>query len=213
MGESSTTARGVIGRARDFVTGRPTSQKVGGGVAAALLATAPFGGLSRVPEPAPDPIRLGEPIEIGPYRVTIDQVVELPDLEPAVRPGPDQRVIVLDATVKNTSDRPDYAVLLLDQLSISGGGTVTDDNKDGASDDPTAVVVADATRVSVVNPGVEYRLALTFVTEGPWDGDTVTVRANRLEFVAEDPLTLDNDTWRDRGGTPYEGALALKRRS
>jgi hypothetical protein len=74
-------------------------------------------------------------------------------------------------------------------------------------------VVADATRVSVVNPGVEYRLALTFVTEGPWDGDTVTVRANRLEFVAEDPLTLDNDTWRDRGGTPYEGALALKRRS
>ena len=35
MGENVTAGRGVLGRARGFVKGRPASQKVGGGVAAA----------------------------------------------------------------------------------------------------------------------------------------------------------------------------------
>lgn len=207
MGEDTGGRRGVLRRATTFVKGRPTTQKVGGGVAAALLASAPFGGLSAVPDQGgPGQVRLDEAIQVGPFRVVIDQVVELPDLEPAVRPEPGQRVLVLDATVTNTTDRPDYGTLLHGQLSLSGGGVRMEDR-------PTLVVVDDSTTVSTFNPGVEYRLAIAYTTDGPWQGDSVTLTVDRLEFVVEDRLTLDDNAWRPRDGVQWQGTLPVVRKS
>ncbi|WP_404385633.1 hypothetical protein LL946_05630 [Knoellia locipacati] len=205
MGEITTARRGVLGRARGFVAGRPTSQKVGGGVAAALLASAPFGGLAGVPEPGPEPITAGTAMMVGPYEVVIDQVVELPDLAPAVEPEPSERVIVLDARVTLTGDRPEYAVTLTKNVSVSGGGVEV-------VEAPGLYFVEDSTRMSSFNPGLTYRLALTFTTSGPWQGDEVTVRTNLVEFREEDKQTLDPNAWVARDEIQGEGSLPLVRR-
>lgn len=205
MGENTTARRRVLGRARGFVAGRPASQKVGGGLAAALLASAPFGGLAAMPEPGPAPIIAGRTIVVGPYEVVIDQVVELPDLEPAVRPEPSQRVIVLDTRVRLTGDRPEYAGTLTDNISVSGGGVKV-------APKPGLYFVEDSTSMLTFNPGLTYRLALTYTTSGPWRGDEVAVRTNLVEFREEDRLTLDPNAWVARDEIDAQGTLPLERR-
>lgn len=195
----------MLGRARGFVTGRPTSQKVGGGVAAALLASAPFGGLAGTPEPGPEPIVAGKAIMVGPYEVVVDKVVELPDLKPAVSPLPSQRVVVLDTRVTLTGDRPEYGVTLSNNIAVSGGGVKI-------VEAPNLYFVEDATRMSNFNPGLTYRLALAYVTSGPWQGDSVTVKANLVEFREEDKQTLDPDAWVARDEVQWQGSLPLVRR-
>ncbi|MFC7485969.1 hypothetical protein ACOCJ7_05525 [Knoellia sp. CPCC 206453] len=201
MGENT----GVLRRAGSFVRGRPTTQKVGGGVAAALLASTPFGGLSGPPEPPPDGLRLGTPIMVGPFEVVIDKAVELPDLAPAVEPKAPQRVMVLDSHVTLKGDRPELTTTLTSNLRISGGGVKTQK--------PDLYFVDDATRLTGMNPDVTYRLAITFTTTGPWVGDTVTVKSNLVEFVHEDPLTLDSDAWKSRDEIASQGTLPVVRKS
>lgn len=205
MGGNATVGRGVLRRARTYVSGRPTTQKAGAGVAAALLASAPFGGLSGVPEPPPETVRLDQPIMVGPYEVVIDQVVELPDLAPAVTPTASQRVIVLDALVTLTGDRPEYAVTLTDNVKVSGGGVKVEPK-------PGLYFVDDSTRMSSFNPGLTYRLALTYTTSGPWQGDSVTVTTNLVEFREEDRQTLDPNAWVGRDELSGQGSVPLVRR-
>lgn len=197
---------GVLGRARSFVSGRPTSQKVGATGAAALLATAPFGGLSSTPEPPPQQLILGQPMTVGPFLVDIDQIIELPDLAPAVTPEPDERLIIIDADVTLTGDRPEYAVTLTQNLDITGGGVKL-------TKTPNLYVVEDSTTMSKwFNPGVTYRLAITFVASGPWQGDTATVKANLVEYREEDRQTLNPDAWVGRDEIAWQGTLPVVRR-
>jgi hypothetical protein len=205
MGESTGVCRGVLGRAGGFVRSRPTSQKVGGGVAAVLLASAPFGGLAGPITPGPETITQGRAILVGPYKVVIDKAVELPDHEPAVSPAPSERVVVLDTHVTLTGDRPEYAVTLTKNVSVSGGGVEVVNG-------PDLYFVEDATRMSSFNPGITYRLALTFTTSGPWQGDTITVSSALVEFREEDSATLDPNAWVSRGTVQAEGTLPLVRR-
>lgn len=205
MGAHRTAKSGVLGRASSFVRGRPTTQKVGGGVAAALLASAPFGGLSSTPELTTATLGLDAPFRVGPYEVVIDKAVELPDLAPAINPEDGQRVIVLDARVTNTTDRPDNFTTLTNHISVSGGNVKLEER-------PQLVFVDDGTRISILNPGVGYRVAISFVMSGPWTGDTVTVQADHLEFIDEDVLTLDPMTWRERRGAEPQGVLPLERK-
>ena len=131
---------------------------------------------------------LGQPMTVGPFEVAIDKVVELPDLAPAITPEPTQRVVVVDAVVTLTGDRPEYAVTLTNNLRVTGGGVKTTER-------PSLYVVDDATRMSVFNPGVSYRLAIAFVTDGPWQGETATVSANQVVFREEDRGTLNPNAW------------------
>ena len=206
MGAEAGLGRGVLRRARTYVSGRPTTQKAGAGVAAALLASAPFGGLSAVPEPPPETLRLGQPILVGPYEVVLDQVVELPDLAPAVTPEPSQRVLVLDAHVRLTGDRPEYAVTLTDHVTVAGGGVTVVGR-------PGLWFVEDSSPMSSFNPGLTYRLALAFTTSGPWQGDVVTVTTDLVEFREEDRQTLDPDAWVGRDEVEWQGSLPLVRRA
>ena len=205
MGGDATVGGGVLRRARTYVSGRPMTQKAGAGVAAALLASAPFGGLSGVPEPPPETVRLDRPIMVGPFEVVIDQVVELPDLSPAVTPAALQRVIVLDALVTLTGDRPEYAGIVTNNVQVSGGGVEVEPK-------PGLYFVDDATRMSSFNPGLTYRLALTYTTSGPWQGDSVTVTTNLVEFREEDRQTLDPNAWVGRDELQGQGSVPLVRR-
>lgn len=205
MGENTGGRRGVLRRATSFVRGRPTTQKLGGGVAAALLASAPFGGLSEIPQPPPEPLVLDQQVMVGPYDVVIDKIVEIPDLAPAIRPTPPKRLIVLDADVTLTGDRPEYAATLTHHLRVTGGGVEV-------AKRPDLYSVEDASRLSAFNPGITYRVAIAFTTSGAWQGETATVAVERMEFRVEDKQTLDPNAWVGLGETAYEATLPVVRR-
>jgi len=200
------SVRAVLSRARTFAAARPAKQKAGAAAAGVLLASAPFGGLAAAPEPPPQQLLLGQPMTVGPFEVAIDKVVELPDLAPAITPAPTQRVVVVDAVVTLTGDRPEYAVTLTNNLRVTGGGVKTTER-------PSLYVVDDATAMSVFNPGVSYRLAIAFVTDGPWQGETATVRANQVVFREEDRGTLNPNAWVGLDEIQWQGSLPLERRS
>lgn len=87
-----------------------TMQRVGAGVAAALVAVTPFGAWSKV-EAQADPVVAGTAIEVGPFDVTVVRAVKTGDLG-YLTPAPGNHMLALVVDVTNTSDVPEYSSTL-----------------------------------------------------------------------------------------------------
>ncbi|GAA2217999.1 hypothetical protein GCM10010413_03260 [Promicromonospora sukumoe] len=87
-----------------------TMQRVGAGVAAALVAVTPFGAWSKV-EAQADPVVAGTAIEVGPFDVTVVRVVKTGDLG-YLTPAPGNHMLAVVADVTNTGDEPQYSSTL-----------------------------------------------------------------------------------------------------
>lgn len=87
-----------------------TMQRVGAGVAAALVAVTPFGAWSKV-EAQADPVVAGTAIEVGPFDVTVVRAVKTGDLG-YLTPAPGNHMLAVVADVTNTSDVPEYSSTL-----------------------------------------------------------------------------------------------------
>lgn len=87
-----------------------TMQRVGAGVAAALVAVTPFGAWSKV-EAQADPVVAGTAIEVGPFDLTVVRAVKTGDLG-YLTPAPGNHMLALVVDVTNTSDVPEYSSLL-----------------------------------------------------------------------------------------------------
>ena len=106
---------------------------------------------------------------------------------------------MLDTHVTLTGDRPEYAVTLTKNVTVSGGGVEVVDT-------PQLYFVEDSTRMSSFNPGLTYRLALTFTTSGRGRATTATVSTNLVEFREEDKQTLDPNAWVGRDEIQGQGS-------
>ena len=87
-----------------------TMQRVGAGVAAALVDVTPFGAWSKV-EAQADPVVAGTAIEVGPFDVTVVRAVKTGDLG-YLTPAPGNHMLAVVADVTNTSDVPEYSSTL-----------------------------------------------------------------------------------------------------
>ncbi|MFE7509349.1 hypothetical protein [Promicromonospora sp. NPDC057488] len=87
-----------------------TVQRVGAGVAAALVALTPFGAWSKV-EAQADPVVAGTAIEVGPFDLTVVRTVKTGDLG-YLTPAPGNHMLAVVADVTNTSDVPEYSSTL-----------------------------------------------------------------------------------------------------
>lgn len=87
-----------------------TMQRVGAGVAAALVAVTPFGAWSKV-EAQADPVVAGAAIEVGPFDLTVVRAVKTGDLG-YLTPAPGNHMLALVVDVTNTSDVPEYSSTL-----------------------------------------------------------------------------------------------------
>lgn len=87
-----------------------TMQRVGAGVAAALVAVTPFGAWGKV-EAQADPVVAGTAIEVGPFDVTVVRAVKTGDLG-YLTPAPGNHMLAVVADVTNTSDVPEYSSTL-----------------------------------------------------------------------------------------------------
>jgi hypothetical protein len=204
MAESRATrvGRGVTG-ARGLVRRSSPKQRAGAGVAALLLVTAPFGGLSAAASPSPTKVRAGHTVDVGPYELTIRKIVTVKDLAPDVTPEKDQdRLIALVGTVRNPGTRPEYAVTLTQAVRLRGAGVVS--SQDGGLR-PELISYEDGQSISTFNPGLTYQVALVLEQDDDWVRQQVRVDVERLDFVHDDPLTLDADFWLETGKVAASG--------
>jgi hypothetical protein len=131
-----------------------TTQRVGAGVVAALVAISPFGAWSEV-EAQADPLTAGTPVEVGPFEVTVVRAATADELGHLV-PQPGNRMLAVVADVTNTGDVPEYGVTLssavpaprdagivpeepltglgADSATDGGAGAATDEEVDPSAD-------------------------------------------------------------------------------
>lgn len=184
-----------VSRARALARRTSGRQRVGAGVAAALLVTAPFGGLKAAEAPEADRLVAGKSFEVGPYDVTIRNVVTVGDLAPSIEPEQaGGRLLALRATVTNPGDRPEFAVLVTRAFTVEGAGLVA---PQGGESPAQLVSVEDGQSISVINPGLTYDVAIVFEQEQGWAEQPVTVAVDGYEFQEQDALTLDPQSWLD----------------
>jgi hypothetical protein len=120
MSEARGVRRYATG-ARSFADRISGKQRLGIGAAFALLVTAPFGGLQ--PAPAPDRVVAKQELTVGPFRVVVDHVSTVSDLEPSLTPEKKgNRLIAVVGTARKPGTRPEYAVLLTRALSLAHAG-------------------------------------------------------------------------------------------
>jgi hypothetical protein len=182
-----------VSRTRALVRRTNGRQRLGAGVAAVLLVTAPFGGLRAAAAPGPAKLSHGKVFAVGPFDVTVRKVVTVADLAPSIRPEQKgDRLLVLVGTVRNPGKRPEYAALVTQAFSVRGGEVRTP--KHGG---PTArlVSVTDGEDISTINPGLTYAVAIVLEQEAGWTGRRVTVDVEGYDYLEEDPLTLDPQSW------------------
>ncbi|MET1000009.1 MAG: hypothetical protein ABWX73_14945 [Marmoricola sp.] len=207
--EAGESRRG-ISRARALVRRTNGRQRLGAGVAAALLVTAPFGGLEAAEAPGPAPLVPGKSFEVGPYDVTIRKAVTVADLAPSIKPEQEGgRLLVLVGTVTNPGDRPEFATLLTNAFTLKGGDVVV---PDGGRSAGRLVSVEDGQGISTINPGLTYDVAIVFEQEPGWTEQPVTVEVDGYEYLEEDPLTLDPKSWLDTDEVVRSGRFDVETR-
>ncbi|MFD2797204.1 hypothetical protein ACFS27_26840 [Promicromonospora vindobonensis] len=112
-----------------------TTQRVGAGVVAALVAISPFGAWSEV-EAQADPLTAGTPVEVGPFEVTVVRAATADELGHLV-PQPGNRMLAVVADVTNTGDVPEYGVTLSSAVPApQGAGIVPEEPLTGLGADP-----------------------------------------------------------------------------
>ena len=188
--------RGIRGRAasvRTLARGTTGRQRLGAGVVAALLLTAPFGGLKAAEQPGPTGIEAGKSFEIGPYEVSLDRVVTVSDLAPQITPEQEgNRLIAVIGTVRNPGVRPEYPLLLTRAIALRDAGVV---EASGGRPDSQVVSMEDGEPLGEINPGLTYDVAFVFEQEQGWERRPVQVETLGYSYLEEDPLTLDDESW------------------
>lgn len=218
-----------------------TTQRVGAGVVAALVAISPFGAWSKA-EAQADPLAVGTPVEVGPFEVTVEKAATADKLGHLV-PQPGNHMLAVVAHVTNTGDVPEYPVTLGGAVPAPEDvGIVPEEPLDGLGTDaaaespapdagtgadttpsaspspgeaeepelpaPTIVNIKDGTSLSILNPGVTYRVALIWEQSSTWSGEAVPIDMLELEWIEESALSLDNGYWLP-GETAYHGQIPV----
>lgn len=96
-----------------------TVQRVGVGVAGALVALTPFGAWSEAQAQA-DPLIPGTAVEVGPFELTVEKAAVADELGWLV-PEPGNHMLAVVVNVTNTGDVPEYSTTLADAVPAPRG--------------------------------------------------------------------------------------------
>jgi hypothetical protein len=186
---------GSRGRVRAFLGGRSTTQRIGVVAVLAVLATAPFGGLSKT-DAGVAKIAIGTRYDIGPFYLTIDKVETLPDLKPFVRVGKGHQLLVIALTVVNHTDRTEDMSLVTEVLG--GDHTAGTPWPNETTVRARLYDVADGSPVDFenVNPGATYQVAAVILQDAGADTSRLTLSLLGCDYQQEDILsTLSPNSW------------------
>ena len=186
------------GRVKEYVAGRPGVQRLGAVAAVLVLLTAPFGGFESASERDTVALELDQPLDLGPFVVTIESVKQLTTLPPVLPEAePDARLLVIRVEATNHTDRAEYAELVRDAFSGTGTRALPWEDSDVPAlrlFDVNDAVELPATEF--VNPGQTYEWALVLRQRTDVDLDAVELVVTGYHFEEEDTVTtLDENRW------------------
>lgn len=204
-------ARHARPRAGTSLSPAQRSAAAGAVVALALIPTGAYG---QAADPQPEPLVAGETVQVGPFEVTIRQVTLIPELGYLVQPEGGNRVLAVVADVTNTSDLPEVGATLTDALPAPTDGgvaaTATTRVDEEGSPLPSLVRAVDGTDPSPFSPGLTHRVVLAWEQEAGWDGSTVTLEIDGVEWIEKGALRLDNGFWLETGGVAHSGVFPVE---
>ena len=159
-------------------------------VVALVLLTVALGGFRRVEAPGAATMVLGEPFDLGPYRLTVTGAEVVP------HPFDDSvRQLRVAADVETTGDTFVTPTQLVQAVRApTDAGLVP--GEDGSLPDAELQLAADDSFLDVLNPGLTYDVVLAWDQSSGWAGDAVTLELTGFEWVEEDRATLQDRRWR-----------------
>jgi hypothetical protein len=201
VSEARGGVRGLAARAGSRLTPKHWTAA---GAAALLLVTAPFGGLRTASEPGAGVVREGKEIRVGPFDLTIRKIATASDLAPGASPETKgDRLLAIVGTLHNPGTRPEYAGTLTGALRLRDAGVVP-------TVKPQLLSYDDAQPIPRINPGLTYHVVVVLEQSAGWQQQKVRLDVERLDFVHEDPLTLDADFWLETGKTARTGRFDVE---
>ena len=72
------------------------------------------------------------------------------------------------------------------------------------------VNIEDGTSISVLNPGLTYRVALIWEQSDTFSGDVIPLRIMRLEWIEESAGSLDNEYWLPLNEVAFMGQIPVE---
>jgi hypothetical protein len=160
--------------------------------------------LKTAAEPGASSVRAGKVFRVGPYEMTVRRIVTVADLAPDTLPEKaGDRLVAIVGTVRNPGTRPEYGVTLTGALRLRDAGVVSTVR-------PMLLSYADAQSISTINPGLTYEVAIVYEQAAGWSERRVRLDVERLDFVHEDPLTLDADFWLATGKLARSGRFDVE---
>jgi hypothetical protein len=210
---------GRLSRARSAFASRSRKQKATGLAAAALVLTAPFGGLQPAAEDPAQELGAGKPVTIGPYEVTFLRAYRTRQFEgaalnpwdsPPVKPTvASHRILILEVDVVNAGRRPEYPQVLTKAVAISGAAAV--DGYAGPTTQPELIYRADGSRAGELNPGLKHRLALIVEQPAKAASSHVTVSVVPMTYIGKGggASNLDEDYWLHLDGVARRGSIPV----
>lgn len=165
-----------------------------------VLASGAFGGLAAADKPsAHAAVEPGEEISVGPFDLTVHRARWVSDLGPDFE-APHGRYVALVVTLENTSDDAvpmDDVERVIAATDLSG--TYDDFGRpaeEGEVAAPRVVLLADSTRLSQAQPGLEYEAA--FLWDQSADVDAPTELSVSLVALTRRRSTVDDQmVWAD----------------
>jgi hypothetical protein len=228
-------ARRVVSTVADDMS---TTQRVVAGAVAALVGISPFGAWNKV-EAQAEPLAVGTPVEVGPFEVTIEKAATADELGYLV-PEPGNQMLAVVADVTNTTDVPEYSSQIGEAIpapenvgiipaaplgepdaateAAPGTGAAPDDASPSPSPSPgetelpsaSVVNIEDGTSISILNPGLTYRVALIWEQSGAFSGDEIPLRIMGLEWIEESVGSLDDEYWLPLDEVAFAGQIPVE---
>ena len=167
-------------------------------IALLVLATSPFGGLRAAPTPPPDTLQLGHEVDLGSFTVRVVKVLAAPSLETAGSytlkpPDPGGRLLIIEMHATNTTDAPLSTSAIAKSFGGPRAAVVPWPGERAIRGD--VVAVADARRVSYVNPGLTLHAVVVFPQPATWKGTSIDLGLTAYRFREKDPYSLEPQSW------------------
>jgi hypothetical protein len=175
--------------------------RIGGAAAAVALGVSGlFGGLTAEASPAPHGLEPRTVVHAAPFDITVKKLATIADLDTDTSTGlhpdrPGDRLFVLSLRVRNTSDKPAYALLLRDAFGVRGGGIVP--WQGDAYPRGQLVDFEDSTSFSEFSPDVTYDVLVVYEQRAGWTGRDVELSTYGYTYKTDDTLDLFTAEWTD----------------
>jgi hypothetical protein len=158
----------------------------------ALAISAPFGGLDRAVDRTEHDLEPGNTVTARPFEIEIEKVRQVSTLDPVMTPDEGNKILCALGKVTVDAQQPVFAKTLAEAVLFQDAGVI-----DPPPGQMPATVLSrqDGSLIDLLQPGVEYDVAVCAQQDGAWQRRQVRVGVAQFDFRDDERFRLFTKEW------------------